>query len=138
MKIALLKLVIICVSLLSHAQESGNTITVSINNVSNDQGKVVFALHTKDTFMKADAIDTAESEIKDGKVQITFKDVPSGEYAIIALHDANENGRMDYQENGMPLEAYGTSNNPMAFGPPQYEDAKFTLDNEDLDLAIRF
>jgi len=122
----------------SFAQNTGQTITVSIDNVTSDDGKVVFALHNKNTFMKADAVDTAASTIENGKVTVRFNNVKPGDYAIIALHDANENGKMDFQENGMPLEAYGTSNNPMFFGPPQYEEAKFTIGNKDLELNIRF
>ena len=45
---------------------------------------------------------------------------------------------MDFNESGMPLESYGTSNNVMTFGPPQYDDAKFKVENNDLELNIRF
>ena len=71
-------------------------------------------------------------------VTITFENVLPGEYAILALHDENDNKRMDYEDNGMPKESFGMSNNVMVMGPPQYEDAKFKVANEDLDLNIRF
>ena len=125
-------------SVLSFAQNEGITITVTVDNLTSDKGVVAFALHTEDTFMKGAGIMNAESKIESGKVIITFKNVQPGEYALLGLHDANENGRMDYRENGMPLESFGTSNNVMAFGPPQYDDAKFKVENEDLDLNIRF
>ena len=122
----------------SQEEEKGITITVIIENVTNDNGKVVMSLHTEDTFMKGGGLMNAESEIKDGKVSITFENVKPGEYAIMALHDENGNQRMDFRENGMPLESYGTSNNIMAFGPPQYDDAKFNVEGKDLELNIRF
>ena len=56
----------------------------------------------------------------------------------MALHDENENQRMDFRGNGMPLESYATSNNTMAFGPPQYDDAKFIVDDKNIELSIRF
>ena len=96
------------------------------------------SLHTSETFMKGKGIVDAESVIKDGKVTISFENVLPGEYAIMALHDENGNERMDYRENGMPLESYGMSNNVMSFGPPQYDDAKFKVKGEDLELNIRF
>lgn len=120
------------------SQNDGTTITVSIDNVLNDNGVVSFALHTKETFMKGAGVASAQSKIKDGKVTVTFKNVEPGEYAIIALHDENENNQMDYQANGMPKEAYGSSNNPMTFGPPQFGESKFTVADKNLDLQIRF
>jgi uncharacterized protein (DUF2141 family) len=125
-------------TLFSFSQDKGITITITIDNVKNDIGKVSFALHTNDTFMKGNGVMNTETTIKDGKVTITFENVQPGEYAIMALHDENENGRMDFRENGMPLESYGTSNNVMAFGPPQYDDAKFNVEKEALELSIRF
>ncbi len=124
----------------SHAQdnENGKTITVTIENIANNNGKIVLGLHTEDTFMKGDGIMNTETEIKDGKVTITFENVEPGEYAIMALHDENENKRMDFRENGMPLESYGTSNNIMTFGPPLFDDSKFKVEKENLELNIRF
>lgn len=122
----------------SQEGEKGITITVTIDNVKNDKGKVLMSLHTSETFMKGKGIIDAESVIKDGKVTIAFENILPGEYAIMALHDENENKRMDYRENGMPLESYGMSNNVMSFGPPQYDDAKFKVEGEDLELNIRF
>ena len=88
--------------------------------------------------MKAAPIAASDTKIIDGKVTVTFENVKPGEYAILASHDENENGKMDFRENGMPLESYGASNNVMNFGPPQFGDAKFKVTNEDLDIKIRF
>ncbi len=120
------------------AQENGVDITVTIDNVVSDEGKVLISLHTTETFMKGPGIQNLESEIKEGKVTLTFENVPSGTYAILALHDANENNQMDYQDNGMPLEGYGMSGNEMIMGPPVFEDAKFEVAKENLEFNIRF
>lgn len=134
----LLTIAFVLTSLFSFSQDSGITLTLTIDNVKSDNGKVMMALHTIDTFMKGKGLENGESEIKDGKITIVFKNVKSGDYAIIAFHDENENNKMDFRENGMPLESYGMSNNVMSFGPPQYEDAKFTVADKDLELSIRF
>lgn len=124
---------------LSFGQETkSQSITITIENVKSDTGKVVLGLHTENTFMKTEAIKTAESKIEDGKITVTFKDVTPGTYGIMALHDENENGRMDFDASGMPAESYGMSNNPLSYGPPQYSDAKFELKSEDLSFNIRF
>lgn len=123
---------------LSNSQDNKTlrNITVTIENIVNNNGKVVLGLHTEDTFMKGQGIANAESEIVDGEITFTFKNIEAGTYAIMALHD--ENKRMDFQDNGMPKESYGMSNNPMSYGPPQYATAKFELKEEDLDLKIIF
>lgn len=126
-------------TLLGFSQESiGRNITITIDNIKSNNGKVVLGLHTEDTFMKGPGVQKAESNVTDGKITITFKDVKPGVYAIMALHDENENNRMDFDASGMPQESYGMSNNPLSYGPPQYNDAKFEVTTEDLDLKIRF
>ena len=115
----------------------GQTVTVTVDNVKNNNGKVMAALHSKDTFMKGAGLQNLESIIKDGKISVTFKNVAAGNYAIMALHDENENKRMDF-DNGMPKESYGMSNNPISYGPPQFSDAEFKVTTENLDLNIRF
>jgi uncharacterized protein (DUF2141 family) len=126
-------------STLGFSQNSkGQTITVTIDNVLNNKGQVIFALHDNASFMKSNGLQSGASEIKDGKATITFTNVTPGTYAIIALHDENSNQRMDFEPNGMPKEAFGLSTNPMSYGPPQFHDAKFEVTHKDLDLNIRF
>ncbi|MFP2996020.1 DUF2141 domain-containing protein [Spongiivirga sp. MCCC 1A20706] len=126
-------------SLVSLAQEKteGITITVVTENFLNNEGKAMYALHTEDTFMKGPGVQNAESKIEDGKVTITFKNVTPGTYAIMLLHDVNENQKMDFDASGMPKESYGMSGNDMSFGPPQFDSAKFEVNKEDLNLNIR-
>lgn len=118
--------------------ETDKTITVTIENITSNKGQVILSLHTEDTFMKGPGIQNIESKITDGKVSITFKNVKPGTYAIMALHDENENRRMDFEDNGMPKESYGMSNNSMSFGPPQYATAKFNFENKPIEMNIIF
>jgi len=120
------------------AQSNTGTITVTVENIKNNEGIVSLALHDGTTFMKSQPVMSESSKVDDGKAIITFKNVPYGEYAIIALHDENENQRMDFDANGMPKEDYGCSNNPMFFGPPQYDESAFQLDKAEKNLSIRF
>ena len=61
-----------------------------------------------------------------GEVTLTFENVPLGTYAIMVMHDANDNKRMD-MENGMPTEDYGMSGDGASMGPPTFEAAEFEL-----------
>lgn len=119
------------------SEEGNNTITVVIDKIKNNKGNILIALHDESTFMKSEGLQHGQYKIENGKVVVSFNNIPQGEYAIMVLHDENENNRMDYDENMMPKEDYGMSNNDMSFGPPQFANAKFILDNEDLELNIR-
>ena len=117
---------------------SGNQeITVTVVNATTDNGKVSFALYDQATFMKI-PLKGASAKIIQGKSTVTFKNIAQGEYSVICFHDKNNNGKIDFNENGMPLEDYGASNNNMDFGPPSFLDSKFTVIEEDVCLEIKF
>jgi uncharacterized protein (DUF2141 family) len=143
-KDTIMKTLSLCIALiistnLSFAQsEKGQNVTVTIENIANNRGHVVIALHTADTFMKTDGLQKSESKVKDGKVIVTFKNVAPGNYALLALHDENDNKRMDFEPSGMPLESFGLSNNPILMGPPAFSDGKFEVADKNLELTIKF
>ena len=112
-------------------------ITVTVVNATTDNGKVSFALYDQITFMKT-PLKGASAKIIKGKSTVTFKNITQGEYSVICFHDKNNNGKIDFNENGMPLEDYGASNNNMDFGPPSFLDSKFTVIEEDVSLEIKF
>ena len=139
MKHLILVLALLFSSFYLNAQDvKGKTITITINNAKSDEGTILVTLHNSETFMKGEGIKSAEGKLKDGSSTITIDHVVPGEYAIMVLHDANDNKRMDFESNGMPKESYGMSNNVMSFGPPMYSDAKFNMETEDIDMTIRF
>lgn len=124
---------------IAFAQTETGNITVSVENLSSEEGKVYFALFNEDNFLKKAPIQGEVSEIKEGVAQITFSEVPSGTYAITAYHDKNGNQQMDFESNGMPKENYGVSNNQMnLYGPPLWEDAKFEFDGSEKNLKLQF
>jgi len=110
---------------------------VLVVNALSDNGTVAFALYNEESFMKAPLL-AKSSTIEAGISTVIFENVPDGEYAIICFHDANSNGKMDFQENGMPKESFGTSNNALSFGQPQFSNSKFEVKNENLTLEIKF
>lgn len=124
------------VSNIINAQDS-LSITATVVNVTSNEGKVGFALYNKDNFMKK-PIFASNVDIIDGKSTVTFKDVTPGDYAVVCYHDKNSNDKMDFATNGMPLEDYGSSNNVMNFGPPTFENAKFTVSDKNVSLEIKF
>lgn len=113
----------------------GTTITVVVP-VKIDKGEIVVGLYNEATFMKSAPLKGLNSKIKNGKATVTFKNITPGEYGITLFHDMNGNQQMDFEANGMPKENYGVSNNVMNFGPPQWNDVKFTVNEEPIEMEI--
>lgn len=138
MKKLVLALGIFLIVFSAKAQEETVTVKVIVDNVLNDNGTLLVSLHSNETFMKGPGvIDLQEAAVK-GAVTLTFENVKPGTYAIMVLHDENDNKRMDFEANGMPKENYGMSGNAMVMGPPTFADAKFEVTAEDLEFTIRF
>jgi len=138
MKNLVFALAIFLIAFTAKAQEETVTVKVTVENVLNENGTLLVSLHSNETFMKGPGvIDLQEAAVK-GATTLTFENVKPGTYAIMVLHDENDNKRMDFQANGMPKENYGMSGNAMVMGPPTFADAKFEVDKEDLNLTIRF
>ena len=113
------------------------TITVSVPNIGSNKGVVVYSLYGEDGFVSP-PVKNRTSYVVDRKSQVVFRDISPGEYAIVCYHDVNTNGRMDFSPNGRALEDYGVSNNPMSYGRPEYETAKFMVSENNVTLEIEF
>ena len=118
--------------------KEGLTIKVTIQNVLSDGGTILGGLHTADTFMKGMGVAKAMEPAKEGEVTLTFENVTPGTYAIMVMHDKNDNKQMDMDANGMPQESYGTTGEMNMYGPPSFETSKFELNGEDQEFIIRF
>lgn len=121
----------------TNKSEDGISVTVSAVNALSDKGTVKFALYEEENFMKQ-PIYSKSASVENRKSSVVFENVSQGNYAIICFHDENGNNLMDFDENGMPKESYGLSNNKMNFGPPDFESAKFEVKSTALILEIKF
>ena len=138
MKNLVLTLGIFLIAFSTKAQEETVTVNVTIDNVLNDKGTILVSLHSKDSFMKGSGVIDMQEKAKKGTISVSFENVVASEYAVMVLHDENDNKKMDFEANGMPKENYGISGNAIAMGPPTFTDAKFEVTNEDVELTIRF
>jgi uncharacterized protein (DUF2141 family) len=75
---------------------------------------------------------------REGKVDIYFRDLPFGSYAVKSFHDADGNGSLNTNFMGIPTEDYGFSNNARGtMGPASFQDARFELDAPEKTITIR-
>lgn len=117
--------------------QEGARITIIVENVLSDQGSLLASLHTEATFMKDVGVAHAQSPAKKGKVTLTFDDIAPGTYAVLLIHDSNDNKQMDFDASGMPIESYGQTGDIDLYGPPSFASAKFEMAGEDLEFHIR-
>lgn len=68
----------------------------------------------------------------------TFElNLPPGRYAVVVLHDENDNKRHDRNWAGIPVEGYGVSNNPKPKRrAARFDEAVFTLPPEGATLNV--
>lgn len=137
MKLIITILVTVALFISTSISAQNKMITATVLNVTSNSGKVGFALYDKETFMKT-PIQAKNANIVNGKSTVIFENLEAGEYAVICFHDSNNNDKMDFHPNGMPLEDFGASNNDMSFGPPSYEKAKFVVIDKNVSLDIKF
>lgn len=75
---------------------------------------------------------------KEGRIEVRFRDVPYGTYAIKSFHDEDGNGQLNTNFMGIPTEDYGFSNNARGtMGPAKFQDARFELDATEKTITIR-
>jgi uncharacterized protein (DUF2141 family) len=83
---------------------------------------------TEDFLMEAFLQESGEVA-EDGSFSAEFVGLAAGEYAIVVVHDANDNGVYDAGMFGFGGESVAYSNDASSWlGRPGFDDAKFTVD----------
>ena len=116
------------------AKVASHELTITIPNVKNDQGKVSIAVFDKAGFLTT-PVQGVELNAHAGSLTHTFTGLDTGAYAVMILHDENENRDMDFYDTGMPKEEWAASGKPLT-GPPSFEQNRFELTG-DTDLTLR-
>jgi len=133
----------VALGLLSFTTPNTNTIdlTVEVRLLRNNKGVVQFALYNKDGSIPDENFEKyykiLKGEIVNGSSTITFKNIPSGKYAVNILHDENENGKID-KGFMLPIEGIGFSNFQSIglTNRPNFSKASFEL-NADKKISVK-
>ncbi|MFK7985195.1 MAG: DUF2141 domain-containing protein [Sandaracinaceae bacterium] len=118
-------------SALSDPEPPPHRLIVTVHTRNND-GKVYCAIwrgpRGYPTEREHNAGETRDVALANHRAVCVFDDVTPGEYAVAVFHDENGNNDLDRNLFGIPSEGTGASNDAHnMFGPPSYEDARFTL-----------
>jgi uncharacterized protein (DUF2141 family) len=115
-------------------------VRVLASNLSPAAGTVEITLFdSAESFLKEPYLQQSGAVDEDGNFQAEFVGLPGGEYAVVVVHDANDNGKLDTGFLGFGGESYGYSNGAHSwFGRPDFEDAKFSVDQPGTLVEIDF
>jgi len=74
---------------------------------------------------------------KRGEQSTVFTQLQPGRYALFVIHDVNDDGRLNRNAVGVPIEGYGFGNNAQAsLSAPSFDAAAITVGNADIGAAV--
>lgn len=123
---------------------SQGRIDVHINNFANSKGSCIVCLYdSAESFSdKGTPLQCTTVSIQNKTTKAFFDNVHPGTYAILVVHDANNNRKFDTNFLGIPKEGYGASKNKLPFAAaPKFEDNHFFLLNgvaKEVDIRLRY
>ena len=103
-------------------------LTVNVESIAKTQGTIVLGLFDETSYNADRAVDGANLKVEGNDVTGTFEGLEPGEYAVKLYHDVNDDGEMNTNPFGMPIEPFAFSNDAKGrFGPAKWNAAKFTV-----------
>ena len=125
---------------------------ITIEGVRSDAGEILIGLYDNADGFKSAVANAAKRGLlpdssrligtairaKRGVVSTVFTQLPKGRYAIIVIHDENDNGRLDENSFGVPTEGYGFGNDAQALlSAPSFDAAAVTVADTDISASIK-
>lgn len=111
------------------APVASNTLILTVEGVRSDTGQLraqLLARKAPDT--AAETVGYAVEAARTGKVTMTFRNLPAGDYAVQLFHDENDNGKVEMNLAGIPTEGFGFSNiSQVQGGIPPFERMKVAV-----------
>ncbi len=130
---------------------SAAELRLTIKNVRSDKGEILIALYDDPKgFAHAIAHQSTRGLMPDsgrligtsiralpGTQSTVFTDLPPRRYAIVVIHDENDNGYLDKNFLGIPTEGYGFGNDAQGFlGAPSFDAASVVVGTADASATI--
>jgi len=114
------------------------SLTVHVSGAEPASGTIeVTVFDSPETFLTKAYLQRSGAVGEDGRFTANFSALPEGDYAVVVVHDANDNKKLDSGILGFGAESFAYSNgasNPL-FGRARFEDARIEV-NGDLEIEI--
>ena len=120
------------------AQTENNNITIEVYNVVINGGTIFLAVFSSvETFRKEKP--DYFFELNSNSTIISQRlSLPSGEYVITAIQDANNNRQLDFNLFGIPKELFGITNfNGRGFPSRNFDRQKILINNTTRNVIIK-
>ena len=114
------------------------SVRVVVNDISPLEGIVEVSLFdSEESFMKEALLQQSGTPDENGRFETRFVSLVEGEYAVVVVHDANNNGKLDTGFLGFGGESFAYSNNTRQwFTRPDFEKVKVSVDTPDTLVEI--
>ena len=134
-------LVLILGSQFAMAEDLTGILMVEISGLKDASGNVYIAVYDSDSTWLSDEMVLNQkvviADALDGDLVRTELLLPLGDYALSVFYDQDGDGKLKTNFIGMPKEPIALSNNAVAkFGPPEYDDAVFSLGAQPLIQSL--
>ncbi|MDC6167160.1 DUF2141 domain-containing protein [Paucibacter sp. XJ19-41] len=119
------------------AEDESFKVEVEISHVRSAKGHLVVELCTAEQFLKP-CLRVAKIEARAGVVHATFEKVPNGNWAMQAFHDEDDQGALQFNDQGIPIQGLAYSNNVVAYNaPPEFKAARFGVHGGNVRVSGR-
>jgi uncharacterized protein (DUF2141 family) len=118
-------------------------LTVTITDIRAARGSLlVSVVNTEAAWNNQEKPVAVDKFVLDDKAKpgdpVVFRfNLPAGSYAVLVMHDENDNGKLDTNFMGIPVEGYGFSNNPQVMRRAFFSEAKFELTGAPTAVVVR-
>lgn len=119
------------------AAESAS-LTVTVTDAATTMGRVEVTLfNSSESFLKGVFLQRRGKVEENGTFVAEFFGIGEGEYAVVAVHDENNNGIFDSGFLGFGSEGLGYSNNVRPFlGRPNFDEVKLSIGAGQTEIEI--
>ena len=139
-KINIIVIIVLFTVFVSAVHAQTGTITVKVTQIDvKEAGQIKIGIYNSIAFPNiGKEIVGIELEVTEATVMYTFENIPVGRYGIAVFQDKNNDGKLNKNLFGAPIEPYGFSNNKYGmFGPPDFDDISVAVKGKDaISLTI--
>lgn len=106
---------------------TSNDLKITVDGLKKQQGQICFSVFARSKGFpskKASSLRNGCIKVAENSVELNFKNLKAGNYAVAVFHDVNSDGALNRNFVGIPTEGFGFTNNPKILnGPPKFNDS---------------
>ena len=115
------------------------SLKITVTDAVTTTGTVEVSLfNSSENFLKRAYLQQSHKIRENGSFVAKFSGLLNGEYAVVVVHDENDNGLLDSGFLGFGGESLGYSNNFRSIiGRPDFDDVKFSIGEGQTEIEIK-